>query len=422
MRVRRTRRGGPRDRRGRGRGRRHLRPVAVAERVRPALARLDRSAEPRAAAVPAGTVVSASGNTITITDFQGFQRTIHTTSATTYADGLTATPAAGTRIYAAGAVDTDKTSLKATRFGKLPDKAEGHGFPGRGFRAPSATPRPRRRQGRPPGHPGSRQPDPVPDRLTSAEAIRSGCPGRTRAAALPRRLHPAVEAPLPYARCGRMTRSFTRGRETPGAGPGPPPAVVRGRPLPARGRGAAAGGVRRDARHIVGRADGGEHARRPVPGSAAGRAWRRVAVRHHVHGPAGRRLGRRRREPARRHRHRVGHPGPTLLHHPRLLDRRTPTEWTSRPGGPARRTCSAARAASSCRPPARARSCSALIGGGRHAGARTPARRSSLDSGHVVAYDAGVQSRLRRAVEGRSVQSAEVGRGVSSSTSPARAG
>ncbi|HEY7101250.1 MAG TPA: hypothetical protein VH573_06370 [Mycobacteriales bacterium] len=81
----------------------------------------------------AGTVVSASGNTITITDVQGFQRTIHTTSATTYEDGLTATPAAGTRIYAVGTVDTDKTSLKATKVGKIPDRPEGRGFPGRGF-------------------------------------------------------------------------------------------------------------------------------------------------------------------------------------------------------------------------------------------------------------------------------------------------
>jgi hypothetical protein len=84
----------------------------------------------------AGTVVSASGNTITITDVQGFRRTIHTSSATTYADGLTATPAAGTRIYAVGTVDTDKTSLKATRVGKLPDRADGRGFPGRGFPGP----------------------------------------------------------------------------------------------------------------------------------------------------------------------------------------------------------------------------------------------------------------------------------------------
>jgi hypothetical protein len=82
----------------------------------------------------AGTVVSASGGTITITDFQGFQRTIHTSSATTYSDGLTATPAAGTTIVAEGTVDSDKTSLKATRVAKLPDRAEGrgHGFPGGG--------------------------------------------------------------------------------------------------------------------------------------------------------------------------------------------------------------------------------------------------------------------------------------------------
>lgn len=35
----------------------------------------------------------------------------------------------------------------------------------------------------------------------------------------------------------------------------------------------------------------------------------------------------------------------------------------------------------------------------------------TIDSGHVVAYDAGVQSRLRRAVEGRSVQSLKSGEG-----------
>jgi hypothetical protein len=81
----------------------------------------------------AGTVVSASGNTITITDFQGFQRTIHTSSSTTYEDGLTATPAAGTRIVAMGTVDSDKTSLKATRIAKLPDRPEGRRFPGHGF-------------------------------------------------------------------------------------------------------------------------------------------------------------------------------------------------------------------------------------------------------------------------------------------------
>jgi hypothetical protein len=119
-----------------------------------------------------GTVVSASGNAITITDFQGFQRTIHTSSSTTYEDGLTATPAADTRIYAKGTVDSDKTSLKATEVGKLPDRpAAGPGHRGPGFpggrhhddgpgTAPgpgsgSATPAP-------PGPPGSGTPTPTP--------------------------------------------------------------------------------------------------------------------------------------------------------------------------------------------------------------------------------------------------------------------
>ena len=84
----------------------------------------------------AGTVVSASGNTLTITDFQGFQRTIHTSGDTKYADGLTATPAAGTKIMAEGTVDADQTSLAATKISALPDRAEGrqgrghHGGPG----------------------------------------------------------------------------------------------------------------------------------------------------------------------------------------------------------------------------------------------------------------------------------------------------
>lgn len=84
----------------------------------------------------AGTVVSASDGTITITDFEGFQRTIHTSSATTYSDGLTATPAAGTKIVAEGTVDSDKTSLKATKIAKMPDRPEGRGFPGGPGRGP----------------------------------------------------------------------------------------------------------------------------------------------------------------------------------------------------------------------------------------------------------------------------------------------
>jgi hypothetical protein len=109
----------------------------------------------------AGTVVSASGTTITITDFQGFQRTVHTSSATTYADGLTATPAAGTRIYAMGTVDTDKTSLKASRVGKLPDRAGGRGFPGRGFPGPGPG-RHHDRDGDKGGTPATPTPTPSP--------------------------------------------------------------------------------------------------------------------------------------------------------------------------------------------------------------------------------------------------------------------
>jgi uncharacterized protein (TIGR00266 family) len=40
-----------------------------------------------------------------------------------------------------------------------------------------------------------------------------------------------------------------------------------------------------------------------------------------------------------------------------------------------------------------------------------PGEAITIDSGHVVAYDAGVQSRLRRAVEGRSIQSLKSGEG-----------
>ncbi len=100
----------------------------------------------------AGTVVSASGTTITITDVQGFQRTIHTTSATTYADGLTATPAAGTRIY-----------------------ADGHGRHGQdlaqGDQGREAA-RPRRR----PRLPGSRVPGPGPGRHHDRDGDKGGAP------------------------------------------------------------------------------------------------------------------------------------------------------------------------------------------------------------------------------------------------------
>jgi len=137
------------------------------------------SASPSGSAAPekrertprlAGTVVSASGNTITITDFQGFRRTIHTRGDTEYADGLTATPAAGTRIMAEGTVDTDRTSLAATKISALPDRAEGghgrghRGGPGSRGDHPdrpdsSASPSP----GTPaPGTPGPSTPSPSP--------------------------------------------------------------------------------------------------------------------------------------------------------------------------------------------------------------------------------------------------------------------
>jgi len=89
-----------------------------------------------------------------------FQRAIHTTSATTYEDGLTATLAAGTRIYAVGTVDTDKTSLKATRVGKLPDRPEGRGFPGRGFPGPGRHHHGNGDKGGTPATPGPSTPTP----------------------------------------------------------------------------------------------------------------------------------------------------------------------------------------------------------------------------------------------------------------------
>lgn len=93
-----------------------------------------------------GTVVSANGSSIVITDREGFQRTIDITSNTTYTDGLTATPAAGTRIHAEGTVASDKTSLDATRIGKAPvgpmeggprGKGDTQHGPGRGHRPPA---------------------------------------------------------------------------------------------------------------------------------------------------------------------------------------------------------------------------------------------------------------------------------------------
>lgn len=108
----------------------------------------------------AGTVSSTSSGRILIKDFDGFTRTIRTSSATKYQDGLTATPATGTRIVAAGTVDADGTSLDATSVGKLPDSGPGprggpgHGFGGPGWGGPRGT-RPQPPSGAPSGAPSA---------------------------------------------------------------------------------------------------------------------------------------------------------------------------------------------------------------------------------------------------------------------------
>ena len=95
----------------------------------------------------AGTVTSVRGNEILIKDFDGFTRTIKTSSKTAYRDGLTASPPVGTRIVAVGSVAADGTSLDATSIGKGFEFGHGerggfrHPGPGRGFgpRPPSES-------------------------------------------------------------------------------------------------------------------------------------------------------------------------------------------------------------------------------------------------------------------------------------------
>jgi hypothetical protein len=60
-----------------------------------------------------GTVKSASGDTILITDPQGFTRTILVSSATTYGQGSLADAVAGAKIFAQGTVDANGTTLDA---------------------------------------------------------------------------------------------------------------------------------------------------------------------------------------------------------------------------------------------------------------------------------------------------------------------
>lgn len=78
--------------------------------------------DPAAAPIPHldGVVTSVSDSTILITDPDGFTRTIHLSSSTTYADGLTRPIATGKRIHAEGRVDTDGTSLAATSIALAP--------------------------------------------------------------------------------------------------------------------------------------------------------------------------------------------------------------------------------------------------------------------------------------------------------------
>ena len=108
--------------------------------------------------------MSVSGNTITITDRDGFHRTIHTTADTEYGDGVSASPAADTRIFAIGTVDTDKVSLLATRIEVAPERpAPGergdHRHPGGPGGAPGDRPEPG--EGEPSG-PATPSPSPSP--------------------------------------------------------------------------------------------------------------------------------------------------------------------------------------------------------------------------------------------------------------------
>lgn len=82
-----------------------------------------------------GWVTDVSGSSITIKDLDGFTRTIRTSSATTYVkDGATATRSAvtvGTLVRAVGQVDSDGTTLDATKVATgTPDRADGPGGAG----------------------------------------------------------------------------------------------------------------------------------------------------------------------------------------------------------------------------------------------------------------------------------------------------
>lgn len=66
----------------------------------------------------AGTVTKVSGETVLVTDLQGFQRTIHVSSSTTYTRGgqpaTTSALKVGDHVVATGKVDPNKTDLDAS--------------------------------------------------------------------------------------------------------------------------------------------------------------------------------------------------------------------------------------------------------------------------------------------------------------------
>jgi hypothetical protein len=77
----------------------------------------------------AGTVKSVSGQTVTIQDFMGFTRTIHTSSSTTYTRGgqsaNSSALANGSEIAAQGTVDHNGTDLDATKVAVLLPRVAG---------------------------------------------------------------------------------------------------------------------------------------------------------------------------------------------------------------------------------------------------------------------------------------------------------
>ena len=75
----------------------------------------------------------STDGSITITDQDGFTRTIHLSDATTYGDGISLPIEVGEHIHAEGTVDTDGTSLAATVIDVAPEP------PPRRRRQPAAT-------------------------------------------------------------------------------------------------------------------------------------------------------------------------------------------------------------------------------------------------------------------------------------------